>query len=77
MLTKMGIFIMLVGIVFVLISFGSASANSQSISMFCSGIPMILLGAMLWFRNRDRTPVERFRIFRMFSSKEEDDEKEK
>jgi hypothetical protein len=74
MLKKMGIFIMLVGIIFVLISFGSVSANSQSITMLCSGIPMILLGLTIWYRNRDRTPAERFRIFRGFSSKEEEDE---
>jgi hypothetical protein len=38
-------------------------------------LPLIIVGYILWSRNRDTPPGERFRILRKFSSKKEAKEK--
>jgi hypothetical protein len=69
MLGRIGLFFFLVGILIVFISLAAGKANSDSLKLFCIGAPSALLGITLWFRARDRTPAERFKILRRNTSK--------
>jgi len=73
---RIGIFIMIVGGIILLVSMVAGKPNSQSMFLFCIGVPMILLGGTLWYRNRERTPSQRFRILRKFSAKDNDKDDE-
>jgi len=75
MVRKFGVFLFLAGILILFMSFAPGEVNKDSLTIFFSGVLLVFLGYSLWSRNRDRTPVERFRILRKFSSKKEDKEK--
>jgi hypothetical protein len=74
MLGRIGVFFVLVGVMIVFVSFASGKANSDSLTLFCIGTPLVLLGITLWFRNRERAPAERFKIFRKYASKKKSGE---
>ncbi len=72
---RVGLFILIVGLLILLVSIAFGKPNSQSLTMFCIGIPLMILGGTLWYRNRERSPAERFRTLRRFSPKRgEEDE---
>jgi hypothetical protein len=75
-LQRMGIFLLLLGFLMVLASFATGRANSESLTLFCFGLPLMIFGGTLWYRNRDKTPAQRFRLLRKFSTKEDEDEEE-
>jgi hypothetical protein len=77
MLRRVGMFFLLVGLMIMFIFFPSGSANTESLTIFCSGIPFVILGISMWLRSRDSTPAERFRLLRMLSRKKEEEEKGK
>jgi hypothetical protein len=78
MLRRIGVFFMLVGILILFLFFASGTKNPQSLTFLCAGSALSLMGGTLWYRGRDRTPAERFRTIRKYSSKKkkEDDEDE-
>jgi len=70
MLPRFGIFLLLVGLLLVLFAFSSGNPNSESIALFCAGLPMALLGATLWFRYREKVQSQRFRLLRKSIAKD-------
>jgi drug/metabolite transporter (DMT)-like permease len=78
MLRRIGVFFMLVGILILFLFFASDRTSSQSLTFLCAGSALSLTGGMLWYRGRDRTPAERFRTLRKYSSKKKkEDDKNK
>ena len=78
LLRKIGMFFLIMGLLFLLVTISSGNLNSQSLTLFCIGVPLVLFGGTLWYRNREVTPSQRFRTLRKFSTKEniEEDEDE-
>jgi len=70
MLKRIGLFFMLVGLLLILITFTSGRLKSQTLTLLCASIPLVIIGGGLWFRNQDRTQSERFRILRRKTSKD-------
>jgi len=69
MARQVGIFFVLVGF-FLLVIFGVAEDKGETVNFFCYGAPLMLLGIVLWWRNRvAATPAERFRSYRRWRSK--------
>ena len=76
MLRKIGVFLFLVGLIVTMVSFASGSINKQSLILFLIGIPLILLGGLIWNRNRHTDQVERFRLVRKFMPKRKGDQED-
>jgi len=71
---RIGVFFVLVGGLILFISVAAGKPNSNTLTLFCIGLPLSLLGGTLWYRNRDKTPAQRFQILRKFSTKKEKEE---
>jgi hypothetical protein len=76
MLRKIGVFLFLVGLIVTMVSFASGNLNKQSLTLFLIGVPLVLLGGLIWNRNRDTDQVERFRLVRKFKPKSKGDQEE-
>ena len=76
MLRRMGIFFIIVGILILLFAVSSGELNNENLRLYCISTPLMVLGVFLWYRNRDRTPVERFRTVRKIASRRRKDEEE-
>jgi hypothetical protein len=74
LIRRIGLFIFILGLLILMVSIASGKLNSQSLTLFCIGVPTALLGGTIWFRNRERTPVQRFRLLRKSQNKDEDQE---
>ena len=74
----MGIFFLIVGILILLFAVSTGEFNNENLRLYCISTPLIVLGAVLWYRNRDRAPVERFRTVRKITSRrrKKDEEEE-
>jgi len=72
LIKRIGLFLLLVGILMVFLFFAIGEPNSQNLKFFCTGLPLAILGGALWLRKQEKTPVERFRMLRRFSTKEEE-----
>jgi hypothetical protein len=46
--------------------------NSQTLSILCISLPVLVLAITLWNRHREKEPASRFRVIKMFSSKKDD-----
>jgi membrane protein implicated in regulation of membrane protease activity len=68
---RIGLFFLIMGLLILLVSIASGKPNSQSLTLFCIGVPLVMFGWTLWYRNRERTPSQRFRTLRKFSTKED------
>lgn len=74
MLQRIGLFLLLVGLLLVIFAFSSGSPNSESITLFCAGLPMAILGTILWFRYREKVEAQRFRLLRKAVAKDKEKE---
>jgi hypothetical protein len=74
MLQRIGIFFLFVGILLIIFSVLSGKLDSDSITFFCAGLPLALLGVTLWLRNRETAQVQRFRLLRRSAGKEAEKE---
>ena len=69
MLRRFGIFLILVGLITLILTFPLREIEKSSMALLCIGTPMVILGYLLWSRNRDRTPAARFRLIRKLAAK--------
>lgn len=76
MFRKIGLFFLLVGLIITIILFPSRISNTPSMTFFCIGIALIIVGITIWARTRDRTPAPRFRLLRTFAVKKDEKKEE-
>lgn len=76
LIRRIGLFFLIVGVLMVFLFFAIGEPNSQNLKFFCTGLPLAILGGAIWLRKRERTPVERFRILRRFSTQKEEEYKD-
>ena len=76
MLSRMGIFFLLIGLLTLVFAFATGGINRQNLNIYCVGAPMVILGTFIWYRYRERTPAERFRRIKKLSSRKGENEVE-
>jgi len=76
MLSRMGVFFLIIGLLTLVFAFATGGINRQNLSLYCVGAPMVILGLIIWNRTRDKTPAERFRRIKKLSSRRSEDEVE-
>ena len=74
MLKRFGVFVLLVGLLLVFVPVASGNFNRQNLTLLCASLPLVLIGGMLWYRNRDTTPADRFRLLRRKNKKGKGDQ---
>ncbi len=75
MIAQIGQFLLVIGLILLVIFFGTDQANRPAYNYFCGGLVILALGIYLYWR--DRPPAKssgRFRIFR--GSNRPDDQKD-
>ena len=76
MLKRLGQFLILIGILTIAIFWFSLRAGGTDINYLLVGLPSLMLGFLLWLRDRKYQPSERFRTLRRLRSKDQDQDQD-
>jgi len=65
MLWRIGEFLLFIGLIFLTVFYMTDQAGAPNYLLFCSGVPIVLIGAFyMWRGRKPPEKAERFRIFR-------------